>query len=67
MQCGGPNNVGDLQKQPFYRFLEKTYVIHPIALSALLYGLGEFPFLVWGMVSEIVLYSLLKIVGRNSI
>ena len=67
MQCGGPNNVGDLQKQPFYRFLEKTYIIHPIALGALLYGLGGFPFLVWGMVSEIVLYSLLKIVGRNSI
>ena len=60
MQCGGPNNVGDLQKQPFYRFLKKTYIIHPIALGALLYGLGGLPFLVWGMVSKIVLYSHFK-------
>ncbi|KAK7831697.1 palmitoyl-monogalactosyldiacylglycerol delta-7 desaturase [Quercus suber] len=54
LQCGGPNNVGDLKKQPFYRFLEKTYVIHPIALGALLYGLGGFPFLVWGMGVRVV-------------
>ncbi|XP_030968402.1 palmitoyl-monogalactosyldiacylglycerol delta-7 desaturase, chloroplastic-like isoform X2 [Quercus lobata] len=53
-RCGGPNNVGDLQKQPFYRFLEKTYIIHPIALGALLYGLGGFPFLVWGMGVRVV-------------
>ena len=62
LQCGGPNNVGDLKKQPFYRFLEKTYVIHPIALGVLLYGLGGFPFLVWGMVSKIVcLFILIKL------
>ena len=62
LQCGGPNNVGDLRKQPFYRFLEKTYVIHPIALGALLNGLGGFPFLVWGMVSKIVcLFILIKL------
>ncbi|KAG2729318.1 hypothetical protein I3760_01G244800 [Carya illinoinensis] len=48
-RCGGTNNVGDLQKQPFYRFLAKTYVFHPIALAILLYASGGFPFLVWGM------------------
>ncbi|KAL4626468.1 hypothetical protein ACB092_05G098400, partial [Castanea dentata] len=53
-RCGGPNNVGDLKKQPFYRFLDKTYVIHPIALGALLYGLGGFPCLVWGMGVRVV-------------
>ncbi|XP_030968399.1 palmitoyl-monogalactosyldiacylglycerol delta-7 desaturase, chloroplastic-like [Quercus lobata] len=53
-RCGGPNNVGDLRKQPFYRFLEKTYFIHPIALGALLYGFGGFPFLVWGMGVRVV-------------
>ncbi|KAL0010682.1 hypothetical protein SO802_005790 [Lithocarpus litseifolius] len=53
-RCGGPNNVGDLQKQPFYRFLEKTYIIHPIALVALLYCLGGLPFLVWGMGVRVV-------------
>lgn len=49
-QCGKPNNVGDLEKQPFYRFISKTYILHPVALGALLYALGGFPFLVWGMV-----------------
>lgn len=51
LQCGKPNNVGDLEKQPFYKFLQSTYAIHPIALGALLYALGGFPYIVWGMVS----------------
>ncbi|KAL2462756.1 palmitoyl-monogalactosyldiacylglycerol delta-7 desaturase [Forsythia ovata] len=49
LQCGKPNNVGDLEKQPFYKFLESTYLIHPIGLGALLYALGGFPYFVWGM------------------
>ncbi|KAL5575710.1 hypothetical protein UlMin_017409 [Ulmus minor] len=48
-RCGGPNNVSDLEKQPFYRFIRSTYIVHPIALVALLYAMGGFPFLVWGM------------------
>ncbi|KAI8006354.1 Triosephosphate isomerase, cytosolic [Camellia lanceoleosa] len=44
-----PNNVGDLEKQPFYRFLQRTYVVHPIALAVLLYAMGGLPFIVWGM------------------
>lgn len=52
LQCGGPSNVGDLEKQSFYRFLRSTYVFHPIVLGGLLYALGGFPFLVWGMVRE---------------
>ena len=43
LQCGGPSNVSDLEKQTFYKF-------HPIALGTLLYAIGGFPFLVWGMV-----------------
>ena len=39
---------GDGSAQPFYQFLEKTYMWH-IAASALgLYLLGGLPFLVWG-------------------
>lgn len=53
-RCGGPNNVGDLEKQPFYRFLRSTYILHPIALGGLLYALGGFPFIVWGMGVRIV-------------
>lgn len=48
-RCGGPTNASDLEKQPFYKFLENTYAFHPIALGVLLYALGGFPFLVWGM------------------
>jgi len=55
VQCGEPNNVGDLEKQPFYRFLRSTYLVHPFALGALLYAAGGFPFLVWGMVQKVSL------------
>ncbi|KAG6422257.1 hypothetical protein SASPL_118822 [Salvia splendens] len=34
------NNAKDLEKQPFYKFLEKTYILHQLALGALLYALG---------------------------
>ncbi|WRX26382.1 Fatty acid desaturase domain - like 4 [Theobroma cacao] len=53
-KCGEPTNVGDLRQQPFYKFLEGTYILHPIALGVLLYALGGFPFLVWGMGVRIV-------------
>ncbi|TKY64572.1 Palmitoyl-monogalactosyldiacylglycerol delta-7 desaturase [Spatholobus suberectus] len=53
-RCGEPNNVGDLEKQPFYRFLRSTYLVHPFALGALLYATGGLPFLVWGMGVRIV-------------
>ncbi|XP_075490139.1 palmitoyl-monogalactosyldiacylglycerol delta-7 desaturase, chloroplastic-like [Primulina tabacum] len=53
-RSGNPNNVGDLEKQPFYKFLQRTYVVHPVALGALLYALGGFPYIVWGMGVRIV-------------
>ncbi|KAJ7962850.1 putative Delta 9 desaturase [Quillaja saponaria] len=53
-RCGGQNNAGDLEKQSFYRFLQSSYIVHPIALGALLYAVGGFPFLVWGMGVRIV-------------
>ncbi|CAA0816471.1 Palmitoyl-monogalactosyldiacylglycerol delta-7 desaturase- chloroplastic [Striga hermonthica] len=53
-RCGKPNNVGDLEKQPFYKFLQSTYIIHPLSLGALLYALGGFPYIVWGMGVRIV-------------
>ncbi|GMI82028.1 FATTY ACID DESATURASE B, fatty acid desaturase 5 [Hibiscus trionum] len=51
---GGVSNVGDLEKQPYYRFLRATYFLHPIAFGVVLYSLGGFPFLVWGMGVRIV-------------
>lgn len=43
--------MGDLEKQPFYQFVRDTYVFHPVVLAALLYAMGGFPYIVWGMVS----------------
>lgn len=53
-RCGKSNNVGDLEKQGFYQFIRDTYVIHPVALAALLYAMGGFPYIVWGMGVRIV-------------
>ncbi|KAK8584749.1 hypothetical protein V6N13_138698 [Hibiscus sabdariffa] len=46
---GEASNVEDLEKQAYYRFLQATYYLHPIACAVMLYSLGGFPFLVWGM------------------
>ncbi|PQM40426.1 palmitoyl-monogalactosyldiacylglycerol delta-7 desaturase chloroplastic-like [Prunus yedoensis var. nudiflora] len=54
-QHGGLKNVEDLRKQPFYRFLGRTNFLHPIALGGLLYVVGGFPFLVWGVGVRMVL------------
>uniref|UniRef100_A0A1J3JVX9 Palmitoyl-monogalactosyldiacylglycerol delta-7 desaturase, chloroplastic n=1 Tax=Noccaea caerulescens TaxID=107243 RepID=A0A1J3JVX9_NOCCA len=53
-RVGEPNNVGDLEKQPFYQFLRNTYIWHPVALAVALYAMGGFPFIVWGMGVRIV-------------
>uniref|UniRef100_A0A9I9DG74 Palmitoyl-monogalactosyldiacylglycerol delta-7 desaturase, chloroplastic-like n=1 Tax=Cucumis melo TaxID=3656 RepID=A0A9I9DG74_CUCME len=49
-----PENVGDLEKQAFYRFLHKTYFLHLLLLAVLLYAMGGVPFLIWGMGVRIV-------------
>ncbi|GAA0142703.1 hypothetical protein Leryth_001225 [Lithospermum erythrorhizon] len=51
---GRRKNVDDLEKQPFYRFIRRTYFLHPTALAAILYALGGFPYIVWGMGVRIV-------------
>lgn len=53
-RVGTRNNVSDLEMQPFYRFIRDTYIIHPIAMGLLLYALGGFPFIIWGMAVRIV-------------
>uniref|UniRef100_A0A9I9EF31 Uncharacterized protein n=1 Tax=Cucumis melo TaxID=3656 RepID=A0A9I9EF31_CUCME len=42
------DNASDLEKQIFYRFIRKTYLLHPIALAIILYVIGGFPFFIWG-------------------
>nr|GMC92350.1 palmitoyl-monogalactosyldiacylglycerol delta-7 desaturase, chloroplastic-like [Ipomoea batatas] len=52
-----PTNVGDLENQFFYNFIRNTYIIHPIILATLLYAIGGFPYVVWGMGVRIVFFS----------
>ncbi|KAF5817014.1 putative fatty acid desaturase domain, acyl-CoA desaturase [Helianthus annuus] len=40
-------NVEDLKSQAFYRFIHRTYVLHPFALISLIYIFGGFTYLVW--------------------
>ncbi|CAI0395806.1 unnamed protein product [Linum tenue] len=53
-KCGKRGNVGDLEKQAFYRWIRKTYVIHPLSLAILLYSLGGFPYICWGIGVRVV-------------
>ncbi|XP_074312717.1 palmitoyl-monogalactosyldiacylglycerol delta-7 desaturase, chloroplastic-like [Silene latifolia] len=46
---GEITNVEDLERQPFYRFLKSTSLLHSAGLGVLLYALGGFPYVVWGM------------------
>uniref|UniRef100_A0A7N0RF80 Fatty acid desaturase domain-containing protein n=1 Tax=Kalanchoe fedtschenkoi TaxID=63787 RepID=A0A7N0RF80_KALFE len=55
-KCGEANNVSDLRKQIFYRFVEKTYYFHALAQAPVLYLAGGFPFVVWGGAVRIVAY-----------
>ncbi|CAI5524847.1 unnamed protein product [Closterium sp. Naga37s-1] len=54
LQLEGKNNIYDLTKDPFYQFIDKTYVWHIVASVAALYALGGFPFVVWGWALRLV-------------
>jgi stearoyl-CoA desaturase (delta-9 desaturase) len=45
----------DLMKVGFYRFLEKTHYLFSAALGVLLFFLGGWPFVVWGMFIRLVI------------
>ncbi len=45
----------DLLRVPFYRFLSRLYVWPSLLLAILLYVLGGWPFVVWGMFVRLVL------------
>ncbi|XP_026384659.1 acyl-CoA C20 Delta5-desaturase-like [Papaver somniferum] len=48
-KCGKSNNVMDLKKQAYYRFLRRTHALHLLGLALLLYVAGGLPHLIWGM------------------
>jgi stearoyl-CoA desaturase (delta-9 desaturase) len=41
----GPG-IGD---DPFHRFMERTWMLHQVALAAVLYAIGGMPWLAWGV------------------
>ncbi|GJP55276.1 hypothetical protein CLOM_g14256 [Closterium sp. NIES-68] len=47
-RVGVRNNIADMENDPFYDFIEATYVWHIVASVLLLYALGGFPWVVWG-------------------
>ncbi|KAI3875760.1 hypothetical protein MKX03_023683 [Papaver bracteatum] len=48
-KVGKSNNVMDLKKQAYYRFLRRTHLLHLLGLALLLYVFGGLPHLIWGM------------------
>lgn len=56
-QVGVRSNIADMQNDPFYNFIEDTYMLHIAAMAAVLYAAGGFPFIVWGLVSGAFLDS----------
>jgi len=42
------SNAKEMRSQPFYKFLQKTYVWHILASLGALYAIGGFPALIWG-------------------
>lgn len=51
-QVGKRTNVSDMENDPFYKFIQKTYPLHPLAAAVALYAWGGLPYVVWGMVSH---------------
>lgn len=48
-------NVPDLAKDPIHRFIDRYFLLPTIALGVLLYALGGWSFVVWGIFMRIVL------------
>jgi fatty-acid desaturase len=44
----------DLVRQPFYRFLDRTYLLWQVALAAGLFAVGGWPWVVWGIFVRLV-------------
>ena len=44
----------DLVRQPFYRFLERTYLLWQVGLAAALFAAGGWPWVVWGIFVRLV-------------
>lgn len=53
-RVGDRTNAPEMNAQPYYTFLQKTYGLHVAAMLGALYALGGLPALVWGGALRIV-------------
>eukprot|EP00898_Chlorokybus_atmophyticus_P007858 jgi/Chlat1/8073/Chrsp75S00603 len=53
-RVGARANIADMESQPFYKWIQKTYIAHPIAFAGLLYAFGGLPAIIWGMCLRVV-------------
>ena len=44
----------DLVRVPFYRFLERTYLLWQVGLGVLLFAIGGWPWVIWGIFVRVV-------------
>ena len=44
----------NLADDPWYRFLERTWPLHQVLLAAILYAIGGWPWVVWGVCARVV-------------
>ena len=47
-RVGDRSNTADMEAQPFYRFIKKTYGWHVVGMFAGLFLLGGLPAVIWG-------------------
>lgn len=47
-RVGSRGNTGDLDEQPFYKFIQRTYAWHVVAMFAVLFAFGGLPAVIWG-------------------
>lgn len=46
-------DLGETGRDPFYRFLERTWMLQQLPIAALLYLLGGWPWVVWGVCARV--------------
>lgn len=56
----------DLERDPFYRWLNRNFMLLQIPLGLLLYALGGWSFVIWGMFVRVVLWSFWARVCRTA-
>lgn len=49
----GFNPGSEIADDPFYRFLQRTWMAHQIPIAIILYAIGGWPWVVWGVVVRV--------------